>query len=508
MPSMFPIDLPPGVVKNGTVYQTKGRWFDTQLVRWFSGAMQPVGGWDHIQDTGGADVTVTGRPVGMFTWANNAGAPFVAIGTEQKLIVYSQGTETDATPVGFTTGSTDGQRTSGQYGKGAYGGGPYGKGTAAEEQIVPVDTWSFDNQGEDLVAVYTADNIIYSWDSSAGGAATALSGDASLPICNALVITPEGFLFALGSDLATTNIDPRQIQWTDQDDFSTWAPAIGNQAGDQVLRTNGEILAGRAARNETLIWTTVDLWSASYIAGDFIYSFRRVGQQCGAISPNSMAVVDGRAVWMGNRKFYQYDGFVQPVPCPLSDFIFSDLNRTQASKIFAMVNSEFNEIWWFYPSAGSSENDRYVVWNYVDNFWFNGSLERTAGADRGAFTNPLMADASGNIYKHEEGTDYEDPDDNALTPDAESGPYEIGNGDRLMEVESVIPDETTLGDMQVEFLTSIYPTEDETTQGPFTAGEPTDARFTARQARLRVTQVNPGWRLGAFRVLAEPGSRR
>ncbi len=260
---------------------------------------------------------------------------------------------------------------------------------------------------------------------------------------------------------------------------------------------------GRRSRNETLIWTDIDLFTMRYIGTTLVYSVRQLGSNCGVISRHGGVVVDTQAFWMGSRKFFKYDGFVRPISCEVSDFVFNDLNRTQRSKIVCISNSQYNEVTWYYPSSGSTENDRYVTLNSTENHWTIGALERTAGVDKGAFPSPMLADSTGAIYEHETGVDY-----GSLSPYAESGPIEIGRGDRVMMVRAIVPDDVTLTGTDAKLFGSLYPVETETSVGPFDLANPTDVRITARQVRLRVDHGVAGWRVGVPRLEVEVGGER
>ena len=406
---------------------------------------------------------------------------------------------------GVTAGQTDATTSTGNYGQGAYGTGNYGVGDPALGTLIEATSWQFDAFGQLLVAVSIADGKLYEWSLSAppDGLLAPILGGA--PINNkALVVTPERFLFALGA-----NGIGRQVKWADQESLTDWTITATNQAGDFPLSTTGTLMAGRAGRGETLLWTDVDLWSARFIGGTLVYSFRLLGAECGVISRNAMAMVDGKAFWMGERGFFAYDGFVRGVPSEVSDFVFNDINRTQASKIFAIPLAEFREVTWYYPSAASTENNRYVTYDWGQNHWTIGELERTAGADQAPFFFPIKADAQGGVYDHERGFVYLDTDDlTTLVPDAESGPIEIAEGDRVMDVNYIIPDEGTLGDVNVTFFSSFFPNEAEVTRGPFTLTKQTSVRFAGRQVRMKVAQVSSGWRLGVVRLDVEPGGRR
>lgn len=497
----LPLEIEPGIFRNGTKYQSKGRWFDANLVRWIEGAMQPIGGWVPMLE-GGSAVDL-GEPVwGMHGWQANDGGAHVAVGTKDQAYVISEGTQTEITPTGFTAGDDTASITDDAYGDGAYGAGVYGEGDTTQVTTAKVQAWHFDNFGEQLIAVATSDGVMYSWDTNE---ANDLETVTDAPTQNnAVVVTPERFVVALGADG-----DPRKVQWADQESLTTWSPASTNQAGDFILPGGGEIVAGRRGRGETLIWTNEDLWAMRYIAGTLIYSFEQVGASVGPIGSRAMVMVDNsRAFWMGPERFFVYDGAARPIPSDVRDHVFGDMNKLQASKIHAVANSDDKEVWWFYPSAGSSEIDRYVIYNYAEGQWSIGELNRTAGMESGAFDFPIMADRTGAVWQHERSTKYEDVDGSDLTPFAESGPVEIGNGDRIMIVRQLVPDEETLGDVEAKLFTAPYPTADETEHGPFTLSEPTSVRASGRQVRLRVDQVNPDWRVGTMRLEVTPGERR
>jgi hypothetical protein len=322
------------------------------------------------------------------------------------------------------------------------------------------------------------------------------------PVNNeSLVVTSERFLFALGA-----GGNPRKVAFSDRENNNLWTPAVTNEAGDIELNTSGSIMKGLRVRGQTLILTTRDAHSATYIGPPYVYGFERVGTSCGLAAREAAVVVDAGAFWMGANSFYTYNGSaVAELPCDVSDYVFNDINQAQISKAFGMSNSMFGEIWWFYPSAGNTENDRYVVFNYVEGTWYIGQLDRTAGTDRGVYRQPMMAKASDKkIYEHEVGLEYD-----SLTPFAESGPFRIGTGDQVMSVTEMIPDEKTQGDVNATFKTRFYPNDTERSYGPFTMSNPTSMRFTGRQVRLRVEGAQyTDWRVGINRLDVVGGGRR
>lgn len=398
---LLSLKLPPGLYKNGTKYQAKGRWFDSNLVRFYEGAIRPVQGWRVASDSDGNPMpALEGTPRAALAWRSAAGDALLAVGTNSHLYVIKAGVTYDITPADFVSGSAD--AGGGDYGSGLYGANLYGEGKAPlAATLTEADTWQLDAFGDVLVACCTKGGRIYVWTGDTSSAAVVAGGSSPEPN-RGVVITPERFVVALGAGDGT-DIDVRKVQWASQATTDTWAPLDTNTAGDFTLSTNGRIMCGRRTKAQTLIWTDTDMHSMNYIGGTLVYSFKQEGDNCGIISPQAVAVVDTAAIWMGRNNFYMYDGFVKPVPCEVHDHVFDNFNAAAASKVFACPVSEFSEIWWFYPSAGSTENDRYVVFNYRENHWTVGTLARTAAIDRGALPSPVMFDGNGTVYQHEQG---------------------------------------------------------------------------------------------------------
>ena len=258
-------------------------------------------------------------------------------------------------------------------------------------------------------------------------------------------------------------------------------------------------------RGETLLLTDIDAHTARYQGPPFIYGFQQVGTSCGVISANACATANNQAFWMGQNGFFTYNGSVQTLRSSVGDFIFENLNASQRSKVYAVANSNFSEIIWFYPSSGSTENDSYVSYNYMENHWQIGTLARTAGVDVGAFVFPNYASPDGLIYEHEAGYTY----DVGSTVFAQTGPLQLGNGDRMMVATSLIPDEKTQGDVTATFKTRFYPNAAESSFGPFDMANPTSVRFQGRQVQMRVTgNTFSSSRVGTMRLDVREGSSR
>tara|TARA_R110000787_G_scaffold179775_3_gene291863 strand:- start:13524 stop:14999 length:1476 start_codon:yes stop_codon:yes gene_type:complete len=489
---LVPLTIPPGVHKNGTDLQNAGRWNDANLVRWYEGGMQPVNGW-RARTTS----AFTGVCRALLTWTNNAGSRQTAAGTESKLYFVSDANAlSDITPANFSAGIPSATQNLG-WGALTYGFDSYGIARPDSGSYTPATTWSLDSWGEYLLGCSNHDGKIYQWTLSPGTVAAVLS---NAPTSNtAIYVTDERFVFALGAGGVGN-----KVQWSDQEDNNLWAPATTNQAGSLTLQTAGNLICAMGVRGQTLLFTDIDCHAATYQGPPFVYGIKAVGSGCGIASANAAATTDTAAFWMGKNSFFMYDGSVRSLPSDVGDYVFSDINVAQRSKVYAVKNSGHQEIWWFYPSSNSTENNRYVAYNYRENHWSIGSLARTAATDAGVFIYPNMVGTDNKIYEHEVGFDYD-----SATVFAESGPIEIGTGDRLMVAKSLIPDEKTQGDVIAKFKTRLYPNATESTHGPYTMANPTSVRFTGRQVEMRV-EGNRGadWRVGTMRLDVAQGSRR
>ncbi len=328
------------------------------------------------------------------------------------------------------------------------------------------------------------------------------------PITNApinnkgIVVTEERFIFALGA-----GGNSRKVQWCDKEANQTWVPAATNEAGDIELATSGQIMCGVRTRGVTLIITDTDSHIAQYVGPPYVYSFSRISTNSGAVSRLSVVATDQGAFWYGQENFHYFDGnSVQTLKCDVQDYVFNDFNQAQQSKVWGMVNGANNEIWWFYCSAGSTEIDRYVAYDFKDNHWLIGNLSRTSGVSRGVFAYPFMAqhNTKSDIMNHELGFNYD-----SASIFCETGPISIGNGDQIAKVTEVIPDEKTQGDVDLKFKTRFNPNDTERTYGAYNPSNPTSVRFSGRQIRMRVEgDQNVDWRVGVMRLDVKAGGRR
>jgi hypothetical protein len=492
--NLLPIDLPPGVFRQGTEYQSGGRWWNANLVRWFGRQLGPVGGW---QKRSGAAVPGLARAI--LPWVDNAGGRWIAIGSHTRLQVQNaSGAVFDITPAGFSAGAANETANTG-YGVAAYGAGAFGAPRPDTGTTTPALVWDLDTWGQDLLALAHSDGRIVRWQrdtlASAAVVANAPTG------CYGVTAAEQGFVIALGA-----GGDPRKVQWSDQNGLTSWTPSSTNQAGSVSLATAGKVIRGVRLGPAVLVLTDADAHLGQYVGLPYVWSFARVAHGCGATSKGCAVSTGSTVVWWSKSGFWIFDGAARPVECEVWDFLANNLNPGQRSKISGFHNSQFGEVWWFYPSAGSNENDSYVYWDYRRDHWGIGTLARLCAAEPSVYKWPLAMGADGCCYEHETGAAHD-----GAAPFAETGPIELGGGEAMMRCSGIVGDDAHAGDVTVSFRTRPFPDGPETVldETVMTSGGFAELRFAARQARMRVTQANGvDWRFGRARLELSPGGRR
>ena len=485
---LIPLDIPAGFYRNGTDLQSTGRWRDGSLVRWNEGAMGPIGGWTERKDA-----AFTNPARAAIAWQDNSNVRWLAFGTSDKLyILENSGTLTDITPAGHTAGIKNATVNVG-FGSGFFGAGTFGTPRADDGTYSDATTWSLDTWGQNLIACADSDGDIYEWTLNTANDAAKVTNS---PTASYALVTDERVLMALGA-----GGDPRKVQWSDREDNTDWTPAATNEAGDYILTSGSRIMCGVRVNGQTLILTDTSAYTATYQGPPVVYGFELVGDACGAFSRRCVAPVQSGAIWWGRGGFYSYSGgSVEYVPCDVLDYVRSRLNTSQRSKVYAVANAMFGEIWWFYPSG--NECDSYVAYNYREGFWLIGSLDRTCGVDAGVFRNPIWVDSAGVVYNQETGTNL-----GGASVYAETGP--ISFGETVATAVEMFPDERTQGEVTATFKARFYPNAAEQTFGPYAMAEPTQMRFTARQVALRVdAQATTAWRLGVNQLKVRPRGER
>jgi hypothetical protein len=252
------------------------------------------------------------------------------------------------------------------------------------------------------------------------------------------------YLMVFGcNDLDSSVVDPMLIRWCDQESLVNWRPSATNTAGSIRLSHGSQIITVQQQRQEILVWTDSALFSIQYLGSPLVWGSQILADNTSIIGPNSAAVASGVTYWMGIDKFYLYNGRVQTLNCDLRRYVFNDINRFQNFQVFAGTNEGFNEVWWFYCSANSTTVNRYVVYNYLENIWYYGSMARTAWSDSGIRQYPQAATYSYNIVDHERGVDdNESGTATAINAYIESAEFDIQDGHSLGYVYRVLPDIT------------------------------------------------------------------
>lgn len=400
------------------------------------------------------------------------------------------------------------------YGIGPYGAEAYGTARTESNALLAPTLWSLDNWGEDLILA-RKDGALYVWDASVGTGtrAQAITGDPPSKVGLALVSGEDRHLICFGAHDGSA-YDPMLVKWCDQEDYTTWAPSITNTAGEVRLTHGSEIKSVAKTRGQILILTDSDLYGMQYIGGRFTFAIEHIGHGCGVVGPNAMTTWQGLTFWMSRDNFYTYDGVQRVLDAPIQEFIFEeDMDRTQSDKVFAAVNKEFQEIWFFYQSINSTtgEIDKYVKYNIMNQAWDVGSLDRTVWVSRTIFDNPIAVDPDGNIWEHE--VDWND-DANPMDSYAETGVFEIPEGDSFIFIDRYIPDiKNTGGQTNITFYAADYPNAEERTIGPFSLEddiEKLDFRLRGRQFRYRIdwTDRDNDARIGKIRVRIREDGRR
>jgi len=400
--------------------------------------------------------------------------------------------------------------------------------------------WSSDNFGEDLI-LHPRGGGIYYWDSSGGTSAravniTALSGANLAPTVGlqSIVSETDRHVFVLGADpindagtARTGAIDPMLVAFSDQESVTEWEPQTTNTAGSVRLSVGSEIIGGIRSRQETLVWTDSALYSIQFVGPPLTFAVNLINQGVGMLAPNACINAPNGVYWMAEDGFYRYNGSVQRLECTVLSYVQENLNLSQLFKCFALVNKQFNEVWWFYPSTqdNTGEISRYVIYNYLENTWSIGELVRTAWVDEDVFNAPL-ATQNGYLYNQETGEDADgSPMDNVFI---ESSDFDLQEGNDFAFISKIIPDlkfygtNTVSGGPQInmQIKTRNFPAQSLSTKVTKDVSNNTNqlnVRTRARQAVLRLqsdddadtgNRLGVQWRLGYTRMYIQPDGRR
>ena len=414
------------------------------------------------------------------------------------------------------------------WGAGVWSRGAWGSGATSLASGAKLRLWTHDNFGEDLV-FNVRDGGIYYWDKT-NGLTTRGVALASLPGSNlaptiakqVMISDRDRHVIAFGCD-SEDNIgvqDPMLIRFSDQENLSDWQTLSTNTAGSLQLSSGSEIVLALEARQQTLVFTDTALYGMQFLGPPYTFGLQLLSENINIASPMAAVTVDEQAFWMCLTDFYYYNGAVTRLPCAVRDYVFDDMNRLQLSKITAALNTENSEVWWFYPSAASSENDRYVVFNYMEQTWYYGNMARTAWVERGIEDYPIAASTDHNLYNHEFGSD-----DGSTTPAQAinayiaSSPMDLGDGEKFTFVRRLLPDvgfrDSTSDTPALNITTRVRnfsgaSFSKETTSTILESTDQVHLRLRGRQFSIRVesTDVGVDWRLGALRYGLQPDGRR
>jgi len=473
------------------------------------------------------------------------------------------------------------------WGVGFWGRGTYGTFSATDESSSQLRLWSTDNFGQDIVLSPRGGGLYY-WQkservdsddkpkTSADGRDkraiefSTVTGAIQVPSSarQVLVSDRDGHVVCLGCNdisgttaLSTGTMNTLLVRWADQENPFDWLPTNINTSGGQQLTDGSEIVGGLATKSEILIWTDTSLHSMRYIGPPSYFGFDLVTNGTSLFSPRAAVAASSVVYFMGEENFYSYAGAVSPIPCTVEKYVFDDINTNQKYKVFAALNSKFNEVMWFYPSSYSQEVDRYVCFNYAENVWTIGNFDmsaistsettssttvysRTAWQDSKVANNPRAPfiyeykdrdDSSGTvpgvrksaIYDHEVRSAKFNADGQSMTSYIQSGDIEIGDGERLLFCSKFIPDINFISyDISVDGKDSVdqevtvtlsgkeYPQSTTTTfDRSQTITSDTAASYLRGRARsinlkYESTGLNYSWRLGDSRIEIKPDGRR
>ena len=413
-------------------------------------------------------------------------------------------------------------------------------GTARSTSSVTLDgrDWSLDNFGELLIAT-VLDGSTYQWSPTTDG----LTGKASL-VTNApttskfsLVSTPDRHLVLFGTEKTIgtgSSQDPLLLRFSNQEDINTYQPDATNTAGSLRIQDGSTIVGADKARGQILVWTDTSLHGMQFIGPPFTFGLNQLGRNCGLLGQHAAVVVRDVAYWMGQNAFFAFDGTVKKLPCTVDDFVFESLDLTQTDQIFAGVNTEFAEIIWFYVTNPNNDPqpqvNKCVVYNYLEQSWSIGTLNRTSWVDRGVFQFPLateyFTDTTANAtptviglsngvskhYKQEFGTD---ADGAAMKAYIQSGDFNIDEGgEQMMRIARIIPDfRDQSGDLDITWSFKNYPYGNVVSQTALTVATTDtkkDMRGRGRQANFKITSNTSGgnFKMGTFTMDVYPDGGR
>ena len=407
--------------------------------------------------------------------------------------------------------------------------------TGASGVLLEAGKWSLDNWGEDVLSQQFNGGLSY-WDTSAGLSSnrSSVTEVSTAPTKTRLMLVSgdDRHVICLGTETTigeTATQDSMFIRWSTQENQNEWTPSSVNTAGSHRLTAGNQIQAAVRSRGAILIWTDTALYQMQFIGPPLTFGFKQLGSNCGAVGLNAAVDVNGIAYWMGNDSFFLYDGAVKKIPCSVQDHVFDSISPSSLTEVYCASNADYNEVMWFYADSTSNVINKQVVYNYLENLWYVGSLDRTTWSNSSIYSVPyasqFVAGSSATatptvqglkigrsfIYAQETGTD---DDGSAMVASIESGDIDIGEGDNFMSIRRILPDfKNQVGNVDITMQTRPYPSATQTTHGPFeitTSTTKQDTRIRGRQLSLKLESNATGenWRYGTLRVDMQPDGKR
>jgi len=397
--------------------------------------------------------------------------------------------------------------------------------------------WSLDSWGEDVLAQQLNGGLYY-WDTSAS--TSTVQRAVSSTVSNAptssrfvLVSGTDRHVICFGTETTIGSASTRDdmfIRWSDQENVNEWAATVTNTAGSQRLTDGSKLVSAKRSRGAVLIWSDTALYQMQLIGAPFTFGFQQLGSACGCVGLHAAVESNGRSFWMGIDSFFMFDGSVQKIPCSVEDYVFKDIDEASQKDTFAGLNTEFNEVTWFYCSSGSNIINRCVTYNYAEKVWSIGTLSRSSWADKGVYGFPYamefnstdtaatistitgLTEGRSYMYAQENGND---ADGSALSSHVTSGDFVIPQaGEKLMSIKRFIPDfKNQKGTVNVDLNFKLYPASSTVTNGPFavtTSTTKVDTRARGRQASIKISTsaVDTTWRYGTYRAEIQPDGMR
>lgn len=515
--SLVPIEIAPGFV-DGTDYEAGASWIRGNLIRWHEGRLKPWKPWRKMFTT-----NLSGQALGMHFWTASNGMRYLAIATADNvyLIDIVANTLKTITPVGLNTSAT--YNIGPGYGGDTYGGTYNYNEAAGLGGLTFIFTdyarWSMDNWGDGLLCMKEGDGKVYYYNPVTAGVndvLTIITTDSDPLRARGLIVTAERYLLLFGADGIT-----RKIRWSAAEDYTTFSSTTANpsEAGSLEVSTKGFLMAAKKVRAGTLLFSSVDVTLVQYLGPPFIYGIETLAEACGPVSSACIQQIAERTVWLATDGFWQFDGNVTPLRCPILETFLDSINMQKGTLVAAGSIREYGEVIWFYCSKTNdgTRPDKYILWGTRNDTWSMGSLSRDAYQEEEAYVFPIAVgpDESNNtcIWAHE--VDRSLAYEPTVEAYAETGAYEIQQGQRLARVSRIWHDLEKQGAAgsypQFSFFTSSSADGSEVTKGPYSpqADGNIDLRWQGRQLRMKVAApISQEWTLGKQRLEIQPGGTR